>query len=891
MELKSYQRQVIKDLEDFLTLQMDKDSTSRAYRQFWEDRIGPYDPLEQTGMRPYQNNVPGATHLAIKVPTAGGKTFIAVNALRTIFDVYPEGHPRAVVWLVPWSNLLDQTVNALRNLDHPYRRKLNALFNHRVVVYEKKDLLQGTNFSPATVRDQLSIVVMSFASLRAKNKDDRKVYQENGQLASFATNGPAADHLMPDTDQTALINVIRSLRPVLVVDESHNAESALSVEMLTNLNPSFILDLTATPKQNSNIISIVPAIELKRENMVKLPVIIYNHNEKAEVIQNAVNLRRKLESLAQIEHKKGGRYIRPIVLFQAEPKTKDDNVTFDRVKQLLISIGIPAEEIKIKTSDKDELKGIDLQHPDSPVRYIITVNALREGWDCPFAYVLASLANRSSAVDVEQILGRVLRQPYVTRHESALLNVSFVLTSSAKFNETLENVVASLQAAGFSAKDYRQKDLMTEETRTGINQPKKGGIQVPGETNGISPANTYLGNHRDDDEDDFDFSGIVLQTSHAAGDEELGGTEEDEVLRDITMAAIEKNTEMQAQADAPPPANNIYSGMEDRVKRYRILEKHREAARGLSFPQFFIEPLTAGTIFSQPTEQLHKNILLKDFKLSQEDTRIDFTSIDSQLYEVDINEDNDDRPAYRLIDDANTKDKILEYILAKPREGQIKDVRHRLLKSIGNLYPISDREIGNYLTNILNGFTEEQLSDVVLRELLYVKKIKQKINRLSAAYAEKSFNELVTISRIKLKEKWQLHEAIVPGKIGPSLTGSLYEREGNMNVFEEKIIGNIASFENIVFWHRNLERGKGFSINGFINHYPDFILYTKRGNVILLETKGDHLDGSDSEQKARLGTTWARLAGDKFNYFMVFDQSPVPGAFSLADGKRLIREL
>ncbi|MFX7845500.1 hypothetical protein ABTK14_24885, partial [Acinetobacter baumannii] len=75
---------------------------------------------------------------------------------------------------------------------------------------------------------------------------------------------------------------------------------------------------------------------------------------------------------------------------------------------------------------------------------IITINALKEGWDCPFAYVLASLADKSSAVDVEQILGRVLRQPYVMKHADPLLNVSYVLTASAKFNDTLNNIVKGL---------------------------------------------------------------------------------------------------------------------------------------------------------------------------------------------------------------------------------------------------------------------------------------------------------------------------------------------------------------------------------------------------------------------------------------------------------------
>src|SRR5258705_7072844 len=146
MELKSYQYKVIKDLETYLEYVQQYKKTDTAFNKYWTDRIGPYNPLEGSGMQPYKNTIPNAAHVCIKVPTAGGKTFIACNALQTIFAAYSDRIPRAVIWLVPWSNLLDQTVNNLRNPDHPYRQKLNSLFNNRVEVYEKKDLLQGSNF-------------------------------------------------------------------------------------------------------------------------------------------------------------------------------------------------------------------------------------------------------------------------------------------------------------------------------------------------------------------------------------------------------------------------------------------------------------------------------------------------------------------------------------------------------------------------------------------------------------------------------------------------------------------------------------------------------------------------------------------------------------------------
>ena len=104
-----------------------------------------------------------------------------------------------------------------------------------------------------------------------------------------------------------------------------------------------------------------------------------------------------------------------------------------------------------------------------------------------------------------------------------------------------------------------------------------------------------------------------------------------------------------------------------------------------------------------------------------------------------------------------------------------------------------------------------------------------------------------------------------------------------MDGFEQRVIALIANLDNVKFWHRNLERGKGFYINGFINHYPDFIVVLNTGHILLIETKGDHLDGSDSEKKILLGQTWANKAGDKYRYYMVFDQKHVDNAYTLPD--------
>jgi type III restriction enzyme len=132
----------------------------------------------------------------------------------------------------------------------------------------------------------------------------------------------------------------------------------------------------------------------------------------------------------------------------------------------------------------------------------------------------------------------------------------------------------------------------------------------------------------------------------------------------------------------------------------------------------------------------------------------------------------------------------------------------------------------------------------------------------------------------------------VPGRLGSDVANALYEHEGDTNNFETKVIAEIASLPNIAFWHRNLGRGKGFAINGFkSNHYPDFIIVTKQGKTILLETKGDDRDNSDSEAKNRLGREWVSQSGKEYRYFMVFETSKLADTLSVDEAKNIIKQL
>ena len=860
MILKQYQKDIIEDLTRYLEILQKTRNISESFNEFW--RLHPRTPLTPFPgeiVEPYKNNVAGVPHVCLKVPTAGGKTFIAANALRPIFSIFPQDHAKTVVWLVPSNSILEQTIRNFSNPEHPYREQLNADFGNRVEVYDKTALLQGAGFNASSVKENLSLCILSFDSLRSRNKDNRNAYKENGNLLSFAES---AD------EEVSLMSVFKQLNPVIVVDESHNAESELSVDMLKQLNPSFILDLTATPRKNSNIISFTSAFELKKESMVKLPVIVYNHQSKDEVVNSALELRARLERAAFDAQNQGGAPIRPIVLFQAEPKTKEDNATFDKIKAMLIEKGIKESEIKIKTADKNELAGLDLMSPDCEVRYIITVNALKEGWDCPYAYILASLADKNSAVDVEQILGRVLRLPYTRKNPNPMLNMSYVLTASNKFLDTVQNVVEGLNRAGFSGKDYRIADTQV------INNDSPSVAPVaPPPVDLLSPVSLET-----QEPSANGFGGIMPPaTSSNPG---ASASPASPAVQDIERLARQENETMEKQIQeskssgvAPTPAD-----LEKQVKNAHIKENFIESASGICLPKFFMNmDGIENDLFGLCEMEFEKDMLLKKFPLRTCDTSINFDSVDAEIYKVDLDESSkDNTPTFcKVGKDVQTS--LAQWILSiKDVESKRKKCAEMLVGLVGKMYPIPDQEIKIYIERVLESFDDAAFNHMLNNSAPYAAKIRTAIQNHADTYVRDEFRRELDSDKIILKPSYMFKKQKPYSAKGKSIAKSLYEPEEGFNEFEAEVVNDIANLENVEFWTRNKERSD-FCINGFINHYPDFIIKTKKGKIVLLETKGDHLDAA---RKIELGNLWASKAGNEYRYCLVYKDRSEEGAYT-----------
>ena len=862
MELKNYQKRVMRNLSSYLGFLNEYDMVE-AWKQYWAEQD---IAVGFGGVPQYRDEIKGVPHICFKVPTGGGKTFMACSSLKPIFDKMPLDKPKVVVWLAPSDAIIEQTINTLTDVNHPYRQKIDRDFSGKVGVYTKEQLLNGQNFSPDTVREMLTICVLSYASLRvdSKKKDVRKVYQENGNLQRFAEYFKDDDVLLADTDETALIQALRHLEPIAVVDESHNAQSKLSVEMLGNLNPSFILDLTATPRKNSNIISYVDARELKKENMVKLPVVVYNRDNVKDVLRDAIKLRGSIEQQAQTEQQLGGEYIRPIVLFQAEPKSSSDTVTFEKLKDKLVAIGIPENQIAIKTSNVNELKGVNLLSSDCEIRYIITVNALKEGWDCPFAYILASVANKTSRVDVEQILGRILRQPYAKKHKMPLLNTSYVLTSSRDFRTTLDDIVVGLNKAGFSKKDYRVGEIEKAPFT-----PDEGEQQTIPEPEPVA-APTDSGADWLDTEIPDDFR---VDTSAVGGDDTI------ETMVATATQATEKYDE-----ELNDESNDGFLGgdLGDMLNQYPMQEQFRDDAASLRIPQFFLK----GTpnLFNDGYTLLEKENLSDGFSLNKIPADIKFNLATGEMYEIDVAAQGEAIPKYRRASKTES-DQIREYLRTISSEHRIDACASSLTAQINKNNRYATEEVKAYVKRVISEMDEDALNAMESSIPFYASKIRDKIEEYETDYRRKRFDDLIEMNKIVCREEngYVFPKVITPSYGFDKLEKSLYTAESDdMNNFEFKLIGSIAELDNVVWWHRIIDR-KGFRLNGFINHYPDFVIRTQSGNIVLVEAKGEQLKNDDSKDKLALGKKWDYMCGSKFKYYMVFEHKDmeIQGSYTM----------
>lgn len=868
MELKQYQREVLAEVARYArTYALTRDAAT-AYGIFLQ-KMGLTPGTD--GVSSYHDDHGGVPRVCVKVPTGGGKTFIAACAIDVLSDVLP-AHDDVVVWLVPRREILEQTLRNLRSPDHFLRMRLDADFAGRVEVLDKEDGLRGRGFNASTMGNQLTLFVLSYDSF--KNKDGRRAFAENSALAGLTEQqrsaGTAVD--IENADDTALISALAGSNPIVIVDESHHAKSRLSVDMLRNLNPRFVLELTATPDpRRANVIAQASARALKREEMVKLPVVVYRRADKRVVVQDAVTLQRRLEAIAEQDERRTGRYIRPIVLFQAERRGVEGAETYERLRDALVEGGIPEEQVAVRTGDVDELAGVDLMSRGCPVRFIITVEALAEGWDCPFAYVLATVANKSSQVSVEQIVGRVLRQPYALRAKARSLNIAYVLTASADFDATLQQVVDGLNGSGFSAVDVEAAESAPASAAQGT----------------LFPTDPAAGQEPGDfDDAPSDGSDSVSETvTQRLRTTETGSN----TVQDIIDASEKLEQRFENEAGTENAFSRLAEGIGGDVNVYRMRKAIAETATALTVPRFMVR--VDGGLFTgdESWKPLDREDLLQDFKLSKygiDGVHIDATAF-SDARAVDLTADSDEYKIRWLDNEARKNMRMLFSNMSDEgrRASLVSVVYDGMTTPFKNTF--GEQQLKAYIGRVVDDLDSPMVDACLDSVGTTAHAVMAAVRELADVFCEDRFEKALAAGDVRPEPTYHFPEAFRQVKPLTSFANTLYEAEdGGLDGFERKMVDLLSNSPRILWWHRVVERRAGeFSINGFINHYPDFLALRTDGVLMAIETKGGHLTGDDTKRKLALGTRWADMAGARFTYSMVFDDEAIeaPNAYTMAE--------
>jgi type III restriction enzyme len=488
MELKEYQITALKQVRQYLeTLNIwrdkykqvvdiaGKDAAPDFPLKTWETVKSPLYNSRKNGLGDYLPN------FCLKIPTGGGKTLLAVKTIDLIQSIYLNKKTGMILWIVPSDAIYRQTIKNLKDHDHPYRQHLDLVSGGKTIILEKTEY-----FTPDDVAENLVVMMLMLPSAWRENRETLRLFRDNGGFTEFF---PAEDDinghldllkkfpnldvfngespLFPKQIKTSLGNALRILSPIIILDEGHKAYGENSQKALYDFNPSIIVELSATPLNQSNSLVDISGMALNNEGMIKLDLHIVN---KASVkwedtLLSAISKRNILEEKAKEYEANAGRNIRPICLIQVERTGKDQKgkgfIHADDVREYLIKIaGVPEEYIAVKTSEKDDIEGIDLLAHDCPIRYIITKQALQEGWDCSFAYVLVVLTNPASKNNLTQLVGRVLRQPYATKTKITELDESYVFCFQQSGVTLMESVRKGLMGEGLG--DLTQK-IVTDE--------------------------------------------------------------------------------------------------------------------------------------------------------------------------------------------------------------------------------------------------------------------------------------------------------------------------------------------------------------------------------------------------------------------------------------------
>lgn len=864
-ELKDYQKDALNKLEQFLQLARTGPVEAAFEETLVSQNIKPY---------PYRKYSFGEVPYAcLRLPTGGGKTVLASHAAKVATRSYLERDYPIVLWLVPTNTIRTQTLAALKLPDHPYRAELDRYFDRKVKIMDIDDV---NGICPQDIDAKTIVVVSTIANLRVNDTSGRHVYAHNEDFDShFKTLDPNRKDLERVTKEDlqknglteadigkikySFANLLAVHTPLVIIDEAHNARTKLTFETLHRLHPACVIELTATPDSSlssgSNVLYHVSASELKAQQMIKLPIMLTEHADWQASVRDAVLTRSKLALEAQKETE----YIRPIVLFQAEPKNCE--VTVEVLKEFLITeLKVSPETIAIATGQQRELDNINLFLPTCPIEHIITIEALKEGWDCSFAYVFCSVKDVKSSKDVEQLLGRVLRMPFAKRRTVEALNRAYAHLASKSFAQAAQQLTDQLVNMGFEEMEIAanlQSGLYGQGILFGDNQVT---IKPPVEP----PLEIDLTEAPDLDAIPSEHRGnIEVRKSPEGGYTVIVKGAVDETVENIILAKVDKEKKKEHKQRIAQHNNRIevFRSPSLRGESFRPLPQlcyYEQGRLNLLEPESFRFVCGEWSLLDYPVE-------LPGFVLRETDT----------TFEVDI---EGKKVSFHVAEEMAT------YNLNTVKTGHMEnDLVVWLKKEVTDKNTIPS-DLHLYLSKLVHHLIKERgftLTSLLRAKYPLVRAVRAKITDIQESASDKGFQQLLFENTNSLEASFNYEYRFEPGLYParqPYYQGRYKFRKHYYPIIEDIKETDSSDSEflcaqaidrhpKVKHWIRNLSQRDHASFklplanNWF---YPDFVVELNDGRRLVVEYKGEgYKTNDDSREKKLIGERWAKSSGGK----------------------------
>jgi type III restriction enzyme len=824
----------------------------------------PYRPLDGLETVPY---------VCLRLPTGGGKTLLSAHTVKIAADSYLEREFPMVLWLVPTNTIRAQTLETLKKPGNPNYETLRTAFDGHFRVFDIADFVQIT---PADLQSHACVIVGTMQTLRVSNTDGRKVYAHNENLephfSAIPANAVGLERIEDGGDKGKIKFSFRNLlavyRPLVIVDEAHNNTSPLSFEVLQRVNAACVVEFTATPAADSNVLHNVSATELKAEEMIKLPIRLTEHKSWEDSVQDSISTRQRLHDLAAGDSD----YIRPIVLFQAEEKGREvtKEVLF---RHLVEQQKIPPEKIAVVTGDQKGLDGINLFARDCQIDFVITVEALKEGWDCSFAYVFCSAATVNSKKDVEQILGRVLRMPYAKRRKEADLNRAYAHVSRASWPNAVKQLHDRLVDMGFE--DSEADAFIEKVPELGLT----GGVGLFA----AGPPPTVI-------ELSEDISFLDLSPDEQAT-VAIEKTEEGSRVTFTGNVAEATVTRLAAAVTSADTRTNL----ESEARRHKaVWQSHASPAqRGvpLHVPQLCFRLDGELDLANDDTLLNANGWNLLDYPADILESEFRLTDTGVQ-WEVDLNTagritekavGTADQFNLDLVDTGWTEKQLLRWLEDKVRTPEFAQP----------VWSEFVRRAVAYLTE-KRGFP---LTALVRWKFILAKVLGQKIARHRERASAQCYQQLLFGPQSVVETNPAFAFDFTPNGYAPHWIYAGYPYQ-----FQKHYYAAVGELENkgeeyecakaldmtgkVKHWVRNLER-RGFWLPlATAKFYPDFVAELMDGRTLVVEHKGKvYASNDDSKEKRNVGDRWEEKSGGKALFLMTVEDKGKPSLFEQVAAK------